>query len=68
MQQLKFILGIALLLLLVIFTAQNTEMVTINFFFWKLSSARALLVFFILAVGIVVGLIVGTWLATHKKH
>lgn len=66
MQQTKFILGVALLVLLVIFTAQNTEIVTITFFFWKLSISRALMVFFVLAIGVVIGLLVGTWQATHK--
>lgn len=67
MQQTKFILGVALLLLLVIFTAQNTEIVTITFFFWKLSISRALMVFFVLAIGIVIGLLVGTWQASHRE-
>jgi putative membrane protein len=68
MQQIKFILGVALLLLLVIFTAQNTEIVTLNLFFWKLSISRALIVFFTLGVGIFIGLLVGTSRMNHIKR
>lgn len=65
MQQTKFTLGVVLLILLVVFTAQNMEVVTLKLFFWQLSISRALMVFFVLAIGVVIGLLVGSWKRNH---
>jgi len=67
MQHTKLILGITLFLLLVVFTVQNAAIVTINFFFWELSISRALMIFFVLAIGIIIGLIIATYLRIHHK-
>ena len=67
MPQTKLIIGIVLLLLLVIFTVQNVSVVTINFFFWQFTISRALMIFFVLAIGIVIGLILATYLRQHKQ-
>jgi uncharacterized integral membrane protein len=53
--QYKAYLGLALFLLVVIFIVQNAEVVDIRFLAWKLSMSRALIVFFVLAIGIVIG-------------
>lgn len=51
------LLGImALLLIVVLFTLQNTEMVTIRFFLWSYAISGALLIFLLLTVGIILGL------------
>jgi uncharacterized integral membrane protein len=55
----KFILLFALLILVVIFTLQNTAMVDINFIFWHFSISRALLIFVVLGAGILAGLLIG---------
>lgn len=57
--RLKMILGMALLLLVVIFTLQNTEVIAIRFLFWDLSLSRALMLFLVLAVGILIGFLAG---------
>lgn len=62
----KTYLGLALLLLIVIFTLQNTEVVTVNFLIWRLSVSRSLMVFIVLITGIVVGLVLGGLLRRHK--
>ncbi|MBU0673720.1 MAG: LapA family protein [Proteobacteria bacterium] len=49
-----------LLLLVVVFTLQNTEDVSLRFLFWSFSLARALMVFLILSVGMVIGLFIGS--------
>jgi len=67
MQQTKLIAGIVLMLLLAIFTVQNASVVTINLFFWQLSISRALMIFFVLAIGIIIGLILGTYLYSHSQ-
>jgi len=63
----KFYGGIALLLLTVVFTLQNTEIVTINFLFWKLSISRALMIFILLIIGILIGW-TGASLSKHSKR
>ncbi len=44
-----------LLALVVLFTLQNIEAVTITFLLWQFSLPRALLLFLVLVTGVVVG-------------
>ena len=44
-----------LLLLLVIFTAQNYEVVEIQFLFWSFQTSRAIVLFLTLCIGILIG-------------
>lgn len=53
----KTYLGLALLLMVAVFTLQNTDVVTVHFLLWKLAVSRALMIFIVLIVGIVVGLV-----------
>jgi len=64
---LKLYLGLALLLLIVIFTVQNAAVVTINFLIWKFSVSRALMIFFVLAIGILIGWI-SAGILRHARH
>ncbi len=60
----KMYFSLILLLLIVIFTVQNAAVVTVNFLFWKLEISRALLIFFVLIIGIIVG-----WIShSHLQH
>jgi len=68
MQHTKLIIGLILLLLLVLFTLQNASVVSINFLFWEFSTSRALMIFFVLATGIIIGLIAGTYIQSHKHN
>lgn len=52
----KTYVGLALLVVVAVFTLQNTDVVTVHFLFWKVAVSRALMVFIVLVVGIVVGL------------
>lgn len=63
----KFYGGIVLLLLTVVFTLQNTEIVTINFLFWKLAISRALMIFLVLIIGILIGWSGASW-AQHSRR
>jgi len=48
--------GIAVLALLaVIFLAQNIEVVTVSFLVWKISLSLAVLIFFLLMFGLMIG-------------
>jgi uncharacterized integral membrane protein len=62
----KIEITIVLLLLVIVFTVQNSDPVSVTLWFWKISISKALLIFSLLAVGVVLGLIVGS-LAPRKK-
>jgi uncharacterized integral membrane protein len=62
----KMPLVIVLLLLVVIFTLQNTEQVNISFLFWHVTLSRALMIFLVLTTGLLTGWILGT--LQCRKH
>ena len=51
----KTYIGLALSLLVVIFIVQNATVVEIQLLFWKISMSRALMIFFVLAIGVIIG-------------
>ncbi|MBU1087584.1 MAG: LapA family protein [Candidatus Omnitrophica bacterium] len=51
----KFWFLIVLLLLLVIFVTQNYETIEIKFLFWGFTTSRAIVLFFTLTLGMVIG-------------
>ncbi len=57
----KLSLVMVLLLAVIIFTLQNTEMISIRFLFWDFSLSRALMLFLVLAIGILLGFLLGTY-------
>ena len=54
----KAVLILILLLLAVIFTAQNHEVVKIKFLFWSFEASRAIILFLTMVIGIIIGLAV----------
>lgn len=52
---LKLYTGLSLLILVVIFTIQNVEIVQINFLIWNFSISRALMIFLVFSIGILIG-------------
>lgn len=44
-----------LIVLVIVFILQNISIVEITFLFWSLQMSRALLIFFLLAIGIAIG-------------
>ena len=63
----KLVVSLVLAGLAVLFIVQNAAVVDIRFLFWKMSMAGGLFMFFMLAIGILVG-----WLLhssyMHKKQ
>ena len=57
----KLGLAMALLLTVVVFTLQNTEMISIRFLFWQFSLSRALMLFLVLGIGVLLGFLLGTY-------
>lgn len=54
----KLIFILVLLLLLAIFTAQNYEVVKVQFLFWSFKTSRAIIIFSSLILGFISGVIV----------
>jgi len=53
--KLRLVLIILFGILAVIFTLQNIAVVEVSFLFWSISMSRALLIFFLLIIGFIVG-------------
>ena len=51
----KLILILVLTAFVVVFITQNVAPVEVAFLFWSISLSRALLIFFILMIGIIIG-------------
>jgi uncharacterized integral membrane protein len=54
----KVIFIVLLIILLIIFVLQNTEIIKVDFFFWDLNIPGALLLFVCFALGLIIGLII----------
>ena len=68
MNDLKLYLVLALTGLVVIFTLQNVVVVDIRFLFWSFSMSRALVIFFTLAIGVVIGWVLRGYLARKSER
>ncbi len=55
-----WIVILALMLFLIIFTVQNYEVVNIQFLFWSFSTSRAIVIFATLVMGIAIG-----WISSY---
>jgi len=55
-KNIKTYAGLGLLVLVVLFTLQNTETVPISFLFWEFRISRALMIFMVFVIGVLVGL------------
>ena len=55
-----------LALIVLIFLAQNFEVVTVNILFWEMSMSRAVLLFFSLLVGFIIGWFLHSYLSYRK--
>ncbi|MDA3834713.1 MAG: LapA family protein [Spirochaetales bacterium] len=67
MMHFKLILSLILTGITIIFVVQNVAVVEISFLFWSLAMSRALLLFFVLASGIVSGWLMHSFLAYHRQ-
>ena len=55
-KNIKVYAGLGLLILVVLFTLQNTETVPISFLFWEFHISRALMIIMIFVIGVLVGI------------
>jgi uncharacterized integral membrane protein len=63
--KLKLSVVFLILVLLVIFTAQNIAIINVKFLMWDVSMSRSIMVIGLLFIGFIIGLIFG--LSKHKK-
>jgi uncharacterized integral membrane protein len=64
---LKLILILIFVSLIVIFITQNVAVVDIRFLFWNVSMSRALLIFFLLIIGIALGWFLHSYLSYRES-
>jgi len=62
----RLTLVMILLLIVVTFTLQNTELVNIQFLLWNFEISRALLIFLVFTVGVLLGLFTAS-LQRHRE-
>ena len=63
----KTIVFIVIAILIVIFTIQNTQVVDIQFFLWKTTISRALMLLSTLFIGIILGWLI-TWMGYSRRR
>ena len=57
----RLVAGLVMLILVVIFTLQNAEVINVRFLLWQFPLSRALLIFIVFAVGIILGWFLRSW-------
>ena len=62
----KITLVVILVCLALIFVVQNIQVVTVSFLFWEISMSRAILLFFSLLIGFIIGWFLHSYLAYRK--
>lgn len=67
MANFKLILIIILASLAVTFLTQNVAVVEVSFLFWSISMSRALLIFFTLVIGFILGWFLHSYLSYRKS-
>ena len=68
MMHFKLILSLILTGLVVLFVVQNVAVVEISFLIWSFAMSRALLVFFVLAAGILIGWLLHGYFSRHRRQ
>lgn len=68
MSHLKLILSLVFAGVVVVFVVQNVAMVEIGFLFWSFTLPRSLLIFSVLAIGIVIGWMLGSWFSCRRQQ
>ena len=63
----KIILVIILACLALVFVAQNIDIVSLKFFYWEIAMSRAVLIFFSLLIGFMIGWFLKRYLSYRKE-
>jgi uncharacterized integral membrane protein len=63
----KLVFSLILAGLAVLFVIQNVAVVEISFMIWTVSMSRSLLIFFLLAIGIIIGWLMHSYILHRQK-
>ena len=63
----KIAISVLLIALVTVFVFQNTTVVEIQFLWWSLAMSRALMIFLVLAVGLVAGALLGSHFSSRRS-
>ena len=64
----KIISAIVLAVLFIIFLIQNTQVVTLRLYFWKISMSQIILIPLVLVLGFILGYVVRMVTGRNEKH
>jgi uncharacterized integral membrane protein len=64
----RLIISLGLVLIIVLFIIQNTAVMEFRFFIWTLAMSRALMLFFVLGIGILCGWFLRGYFVSGKKR
>ncbi len=64
----RFIFGIAIGVVIAIFSFQNTQVVDFDFLVWTITISRSLMVLIVFGVGAVSGWLVGGFAKSRRRH
>lgn len=64
----KLVISLVLLALVLIFVVQNTQVVEIHFLLWSLAMSRALVIFLVLAIGMLAGWLLASHFSRRIRH
>lgn len=67
MMHFKLVLSLILTGIVILFVIQNVSVVEIKLLFWSIAMSRALLLFFVLAIGIIIGWLLHGYFYFHRK-
>jgi len=67
MMKAKTIVILVLIALFVIILIQNTQVVTLHLFFWKIGMSQIILIPLTMVIGLVIGFIVAKVTGDHRK-
>lgn len=63
----RLVLGLVLAGLVVLFTLQNANVIELRFLFWTWSMPRAVMIFGVLAVGVLLGWLLSSWVRRRRS-
>lgn len=62
----KLILSLILACLVLLFIIQNAAVAEIHFLLWTFSMSRGLMIFFVLAIGVIIGWLLRSFIGTKE--
>ena len=57
----KLITVVVVAILFLIFLMQNTQMVTLRLYFWKIAMSQVILILLVMLIGFVIGYVLKNW-------